>query len=99
VVALPSAQVFDPTLAALHRFTRRPVLITETGAQPGPNKADWTTDFFGWLSRHRDVIGFIWFERDKASGGGADWKFSSDPRTLRAFRHGIATTRLARPPR
>jgi hypothetical protein len=93
-----ASQVFDPTLVALRRFTRRPALITETGAYPGPNKAVWTTDFFRWLGRHRDVIGFIWFDRDKASGAGADWKFSSDPQTLRAFRHGIATTRLARPP-
>ena len=92
------AQVFDPTLAALRAFTRKPVLITETGAQPGPNKAAWTADFFGWLDRHRDVIGFIWFQHDQATGGGADWKFSSDPATLRAFRQGIARTRLARPP-
>jgi hypothetical protein len=93
-----AGQVYDPTLAALRRFTRKPVLITETGAQPGPNKAVWTSDFFRWLSRHRDVIGFIWFQRDKASGGGADWKFSSDTRTLHAFRRGIALTRLAQLP-
>ena len=92
------AQVFDPTLAALRAFTRRPVLVTETGAQPGPNKAPWTADFFGWLNRHRDVIGFVWFQHDQATGGGADWKFSSDPATLQAFRQGLAHTRLARTP-
>ena len=93
-----AAQVYDPTLAALRSFTRKPLLITETGAQPGPNKAVWTADLFRWLNRHHDVIGFIWFERNRATGGNADWRFSADKQTLRAFRLGIAQTRLARPP-
>jgi hypothetical protein len=93
-----AAQVFDPTLATLRRITPKPVLITETGAHPGSNKAVWTADLFRWLNRHRDVIGFIWFERNRATGGNADWRFAADKRTLHAFRRGIARTRLARSP-
>jgi len=93
---LTAAATFDPTLAVLHRITRRPVLITETAAQPGPAKALWAADFFRWLKRHHEVIGFIWFERNRATGGRTDWRFTADRRTLAAFRNGIARTRLAR---
>jgi beta-mannanase len=89
---------FDPTLAVLRQVTRRPVLITETGAQPGPYKATWTANLFQWLKAHHEVIGFIWFERNKAAGGRADWRFTADSRTLRAFKGGIVRTKLARRP-
>ena len=92
-----AAATFDPTLAILQRITRRPVLITETAAQPGASKALWTANFFRWLNSHHDVIGFIWFERDKATGGRTDWRFTADSQTLRAFRSGIARTKLVRP--
>jgi beta-mannanase len=91
-----AATTFDPTLAVLRQFTQRPVLITETGAQPGATKAVWTSDFFRWLNLHHEVIGFIWFERDKSTGGRTDWRFTADPLTLRAFRNGIARTKLVR---
>ncbi len=93
-----AAEVFDPTLAVLRRFTQRPVLVTEVGAEPGVNKATWTADFFRWLNRHPDVIGFIWFERNKAAGGRVDWRFTADKPTLLAFQRGIAQTPLAQPP-
>ncbi len=91
-----AATTFDPTLAVLRQITHRPVLITETGAQPGATKAVWTSDFFRWLNLHHEVIGFIWFERDKSTGGRTDWRFTADPLTLRAFRNGIARTKLVR---
>jgi Glycosyl hydrolase family 26 len=93
-----AAATFDPTLAVLRQVTRRPVLITETGAQPGPYKAAWTANLFQWLKAHHEVIGFIWFERNKAAGGRADWRFTADSRSLRAFKGGIARTKLARRP-
>ncbi|MFB8397463.1 glycoside hydrolase family 26 protein [Streptomyces yangpuensis] len=85
-----AAQVFDPTLEALRKFAAHPVLITETGARPGPLKAPWTADFFTWLDKVPDVIGFIWFERSENEGGGADWRFSTDPATTQSFRTGLS---------
>ncbi|MFJ6573740.1 glycoside hydrolase family 26 protein [Streptomyces sp. NPDC091292] len=84
-----ASQVFDATLKALRKFTDQPVLITETGAQPGSRKAPWTSDFFTWLAKNPDVIGFVWFERSEEEGGGADWRFTSDAATTRAFKSGI----------
>jgi hypothetical protein len=92
-----AGEVFDPTIAVLRTFTRKPLLITETGAQPGPAKAAWTASFFPWLRQHRDVIGFTWFELSRATGATADWRFTADPKTEKAFRNGIVQSKLAPP--
>ncbi|MDQ1646252.1 MAG: mannan endo,4-beta-mannosidase [Cryptosporangiaceae bacterium] len=92
------AEVFGPTLKILRRFTAKPLLITETGAQPGPYQASWTRDLFRWIAAQKDAVGFIWFEFDRA-GATADWRFSRSPATLAAFRAGVAATALAPPVR
>lgn len=92
-----AAEVFDPTIAVLRAFTRKPLLITETGSQPGPAKAAWTASLFPWLRQHHEVIGFIWFELSPAAGANADWRFTADPRTEKAFHDGIVQSTLARP--
>ncbi len=78
-------------------FTRKPLLITETGAEPGPAKAAWTASLFSWLRKHRDVVGFTWFELSRSDGGVADWRFSADPTTQRAFHDGIVESNFAPP--
>lgn len=92
-----AGEVFDPTIAVLRTFTRKPLLITETGAEPGPTKAAWTASFFPWLRRHHDVIGFTWFELSPSTGANADWRFTADPRTEKAFHAGIVQSTLAPP--
>jgi hypothetical protein len=94
-----AAAVFDPTLEALRAFTDRPVVITETGAQPGGGKVAWIEEFFDWLAEHPDVIGFVWFEYEPGQGASADWRFTVNPETIQVFRDGIANARLAPPPR
>jgi hypothetical protein len=93
-----AADVFGPTLDALRAFTDKPLVITETGAQPGERKAPWIADFFDWLAEHTDVIGFIWFEYDTRQGGNADWRFTATPESMEAFRDGLDRSRLAPPP-
>jgi Glycosyl hydrolase family 26 len=90
-------EVFDPTIARIRTFTKKPLLITETGAEPGPRKTAWVASLFPWLRKHRDVIGFVWFELSKSQGGSADWRFSADARTLKAFHDGIVQSTLAPP--
>jgi hypothetical protein len=89
--------VFDPTLTEL-RFTHKRVVITETGAQPGARKVGWIRDFFRWLPKHPDVIGFIWFEYSVDQGANQDWRFSADPDAAAAFRRGVTSIRLAPTP-
>ena len=92
-----AGEVFDPTIAVLRTFTRKPLLITETGAEPGPVKAGWTASLFPWLRQHHDVLGFTWFELSPATGAKADWRFSADPRTEKAFHDGILESTLEPP--
>lgn len=98
VAETTAAEVFDPTLAALREFTDKPLVITETGAQPSRHKADWIRDFFDWLADRPDVIGFIWFEYDQSSGGNQDWRFTENGDTIDAFHDGIERSDLAPPP-
>jgi Glycosyl hydrolase family 26 len=90
-----AAAVYQPSITAIGKFTHKPIVITETGAQPSAFKAAWITDFFHWLAAEPRVIGFIWFEYSKTQGGNEDWRFTATPATLRAFHDGLETVHLA----
>jgi hypothetical protein len=92
-----AAKVFDPTMKVIRKFTQRPLLITETGVQNGPTKAAWIRDFFTWLPKHPDVVGFIWFEYSDKQGGVEDWRFTATPAAAKAFRNGVTKATLAAP--
>jgi hypothetical protein len=93
-----AAAVFGPTLDALRAFTDKPLVITETGVEPGGHKVPWIEDLFTWFAEHPDVIGFIWFEYTTEQGGHSDWRFTSSPETREAFRNGLLRVELAAPP-
>lgn len=90
--------VFEPTLKALAKVTDKPVLITETGVQPGPLKTGWIEDFFPWLAKQRNLVGFVWFEYSSTNGGNQDWRFSAKPENAKAFKTGLRSLNLATPP-
>ncbi|WP_052434099.1 glycoside hydrolase family 26 protein [Streptacidiphilus melanogenes] len=83
-------EVLDPTVVQLQALTRKPILIAETGAQPGAEQAGWTASLFTWLHRHPQVVGFVWFEHSVAEGAWHDYRFTVDPATEAAFRAGLA---------
>lgn len=93
-----ASALFSPTLDKIRAFTQRPLLISETGAQPGAQKAGFTADFLSWLPKQSDVIGFVWNEITKSQGAGADWGFDADSATLSAFQGGIKGIKLATVP-
>lgn len=93
-----ASAVYEPTITALRKFTQKPIVITETGAQPGANKVAWIKDFFKWLPRHPEIIGFTWFEYSEAEGGSSDWRFTSVAECATAFREGIKGVMLTAPP-
>jgi hypothetical protein len=90
-----ASQVLDPTHTAIRKFTARPMLLTETGSQPGSQKAGWTASLFPWVKSHPDVVGFVWFEYTKAQGGGTNWSFAVNPSSKAAFDKGVKTLPLA----
>ncbi|GLL02805.1 glycoside hydrolase family 26 protein [Dactylosporangium matsuzakiense] len=82
--------VFDSTLAQLRTFTRKPLVITETGAtNVTGQKAQWIADLARYLPKHPDIIGFIWYEAIRET----DWKIATTPDAGKAF------TALAADPR
>ncbi len=93
-----AAPVFDPTITLIRKFTNLPLIITETGVQSGPAKVGWIKDFFGWLVKHPDVRGFVWFEYSVAQGGSGDWRFTETAASKAAFHDSITKVQLAGPP-
>jgi mannan endo-1,4-beta-mannosidase len=83
-------QIFAGTFAELRTFTRKPIVITETGATDATGRrARWVRQMFAQLPQHPDVIGVIWFEVRKE----LDWRLSSTPAAARAFGAAAATAR------
>jgi mannan endo-1,4-beta-mannosidase len=63
---LPSqnfAQVFGPTIEAVHELTSDPILIAETGAAPGTDQSSKINDLFAGIQAY-GLLGFIWFDEN-----------------------------------
>ncbi|MEP7024512.1 MAG: glycosyl hydrolase, partial [Actinomycetota bacterium] len=56
------ATVFGPTLAAIHEFTHKPVLIAETGVGPVAGQAAKIPGLFAGV-RARHLLGLVWFDK------------------------------------
>jgi mannan endo-1,4-beta-mannosidase len=78
--------LFGPTIAVVHKFTHKPILIVETASQPGPRKRKDVADLFAGVAASPEVIGFIWFDYVKR----ADWRIASDPAALAEFKRRAA---------
>jgi Glycosyl hydrolase family 26 len=89
-----ASQILDPTVAAVHKLTQKPILLAETGSRPGPQQPGWTADLFAWLRRNQEAIGFIWFQHSVAEGGHYDYRFTTDPETLHVFQAGLRSLDL-----
>jgi mannan endo-1,4-beta-mannosidase len=80
---------FDHTIAQLRRFTKKPLVITETAAMNTNGlMAHWITQMFQQLPAHTDIIGIIWFEGFAA----IDWQVADYPAAAAAFRAGFDST-------
>ena len=82
--------IFKSTFAELKAFTRKPIVITETGATDADGqKARWIRQMFAQLPHHTQVIGLIWFETVKE----ADWRVANSQAAAAAFATGAANPR------
>lgn len=87
-------QIFTGTFAQLRTFTRKPIVVTETGAtNAAGQQARWITEMFAQLPSHPDVIGVIWFESTKE----IDWRIAGTPAAAAAFARGAANARYDTP--
>jgi beta-mannanase len=73
------ADIFAPTVAALHRLAPKPVMIAETGAAPDARKPAWVADTLE-QARADGVRAVVWFEISKET----DWRLSESPAVAKA---------------
>jgi len=82
-----SADVFDKTVKQVRGFSKKPLLIAETGVDASPTQAARISELFSYVSTSRDVIGFVYFDYNQRM----DWRFDPAPDALAAFRNGAAS--------
>jgi hypothetical protein len=66
--------LFGQTLTELKKISSKPVLIVETGSEPGSMRPAAIRDLLTTISSSRSVIGFVYFNEV----GSANWKIDSD---------------------
>jgi hypothetical protein len=87
-------QIFTGTLAQLKKFTRKPIIVTETGATNATGQqVRWIVQMFAQLAQHPQIIGVIWFESNKE----IDWRIAGVPAAAAAFGRGAANPRYDAP--
>jgi hypothetical protein len=74
------APLFGPTIVAVRKLTRDPILISETGAATTANQPAKVADLFAG-ARTYGLLGFVWFDGDV----NRDWRIDS-PVAFAAFR-------------
>ena len=87
-------QVFDSSYRSITRLSRKPLLITEFGANSrGGDKPAWISHAYSSevADRYPRIRALIWFDRDQ---DGADWRIDSSAASLTAFRAAIRSPRL-----
>ncbi|MFF5494804.1 glycoside hydrolase family 26 protein [Streptomyces aquilus] len=78
--------LYGPTRRQIAGFTDKPVLISETSAEPGERRRADVRALLGGVEQDKDVIGFLWFNIPKR----ADWRIQSSPLALAEFKRLIA---------
>jgi len=81
-------EVFERTIRAAMKFNK-PLYISEIGCADDPRKAAWIEDFLEKVSNDDRIEGFIYFNHFNPRKGEPNWRFDSDPDTLRIFREWV----------
>jgi mannan endo-1,4-beta-mannosidase len=74
--------LFGPTKTAVRKFTKKPFLIVETGAEPGSDRPSWIRDLISGVRGDDEMLGFVYFDKN----GSARWKIDADGTALKAMR-------------
>jgi mannan endo-1,4-beta-mannosidase len=85
------AQLFGPTMTEIRQFTSKPFIVAETAVQTGPSEVGCVRSLVSGVKHHRDVLGLVWFEYNKA---GVNWSLVSRPPVRAALAAGIAKLSL-----
>jgi mannan endo-1,4-beta-mannosidase len=80
--------VFDNTISQIRAFTKRPMIIMESGADPAAGRVAEITGLFQGAAKTPGMLGLIYFDYDKDPVH--DWYINNDPSALAAFKSGAA---------
>jgi hypothetical protein len=73
------ARIFGPTIAQVRGFTKRPVLLSETGVGPRAGQAAKIQNLFAGM-RHYRTLGLVWFDMAQHQGDHhQDWRIEDSP--------------------
>lgn len=75
------ASLFGPTLKAMTRISGKPILIVETGSEPGSMRAAAIDDLLTSVAGSSRVVGFVYFNQT----GSANWMIDDDKPAQKAF--------------
>ena len=86
---------YEPTITAVRRFSRLPILISEAAVGQVAGQAAKIPGLFS-LVRNQHLLGFVWFDTPQNSGiYHQDWRLEGHPAAIRAFRRQLVSYQLA----
>jgi mannan endo-1,4-beta-mannosidase len=75
------ASLFGATLTEFQKISTKPVLIVETGSEPGSMRAQAVKDLFTSITAEENIVGFVYFNEK----GSANWMIDSDKSAQKVF--------------
>jgi mannan endo-1,4-beta-mannosidase len=75
-------KLFGPTITAMRKFSSKPVLIVETGSEPGSMRAQAVRDLFSSIAADKNIVGFVYFNQR----GSANWMIDDDTPAQTVFK-------------
>jgi hypothetical protein len=83
------ARVFGPTLTAIRKVTRKPILISETAVGQVTGQAQAIPGLLNGV-RRRNLLGLVWFDKGQSQGGHhQNWRLEGHPAAIAAFRRAL----------
>ncbi|PBC77299.1 glycosyl hydrolase family 26 [Streptomyces sp. TLI_235] len=92
--------LFAPMVKTVREFTRKPLLITETGVAEGPRKVQQVADLFGGAAGTEGLIGLVWFDLQKTWPGSkyqTDWRVGSSAGAAAAVKKAVGARAFGHP--
>ena len=84
------ASVFGQTIAQVHTFTDKPVLLSETAVTRSANQYASIVNLFRGMTEYK-TLGLVWFDKDQSrQPEHQDWRIEGDEPAETAFRFGLS---------
>lgn len=83
-----ASEVYEHTIASIRAVTKKPIMLSETAALAGTNKAAFISSMIGYMNSTPDLIGFNW------SQTGPPYSIDAGSVEESALRAGMTATQL-----